>query len=304
MDLNLISPVAGIVNGYPLGFLCLIIFSSIYLARDFANTNKILLTKEHEARDMEISRRLLEAEDQRKASELNEARDLQISLLPQRISRIKNYEICFDMRTASEVGGDYYDYNVSDDGTISIVIGDATDHGLKAGMMVSIIKSLFLTHINNLEVTDFLRNCSRTIKQMKLKNLYMALMLIKLKDNRLQVSSAGIPPLLIFRKKDNKIEEYKLKGMPLGAVDSFPYQKIETELDNGDTILLMTDGLPELFNKDRESFGYEKLREIFLKYAGNPVNDIVDKLFDEGEKWHGDFKQNDDITLVAIRKTD
>ncbi len=304
MDLNIISPVAGIVNGYPFGFLCLIIFSSIFLARDFANTNNILLAKEHEARDMEISRRLLEAEDRRKAAELNEARDLQVSLLPQCVSRIQNYDICFDMRTASEVGGDYYDYNISEDGTISIVIGDATDHGLKAGMMVSIIKSLFLTHVNNLALTDFLNNCSRTIKQMKLKNLYMALMLIKIKDNKLEASSAGIPPLLIYRKAKNTIEEHKLKGMPLGAVDSFPYQTIRTELEDGDIVLLMSDGLPELFNKDRESFGYEKLKELFLNYAEDSVNDIVGRLLQDGENWISDFKQNDDITLAAIRRTD
>ncbi len=304
MDLNLITPVAGILNGYPLGFLCLIIFSSIYLARDFANTSNILLAKEHQARDMEISRKLLEAEDQRKAAELNEARDLQISLLPQCISRIQNYDICFDMQTASEVGGDYYDYNISEDGTISIVIGDATDHGLKAGMMVSIVKSLFLTHVNNLGITDFFNNCSRTIKQMKLKNLYMALMLVKIRDNNLEASSAGIPPLLIYRKRKKIIEEYKIKGMPLGAVDSFPYQTIRTELENGDTVLLMSDGLPELFNKDMESFGYEKLKDLFLNYAEDSVNDIAGKLLQDGENWISGFKQNDDITLVVIRRTD
>jgi len=301
MDLGLINPMYGIVNGYPFGFLCLIIFASIYLARDFARTNKIILTKEREAREMEIAQRILEAEDKRKAKELNEARELQLFLLPQCINNLKNYEFCFDMRPASEVGGDYYDYNISESGEISIVIGDATDHGMKAGMMVSIIKSLFLTHIKNMGIKNFLNSCSRTIKQMKLKNLYMALMLVKINGRHLSMSSAGIPPLLIYRKKTNTVEEYKIKGMPLGAMESYPYETVDIELDIGDTVILMTDGLPDLFNKDNESFGYEKIKEIWLHNANKPVNEIVNKLFLASEEWRKENKQNDDITLVAFR---
>ena len=301
MDFDLLDPIYNINNGYPFGFFFLIIFSSIYLARDFARTNKLILTHEREAKEMEISQKLLEAEDKRKAKELNEARDLQLSLLPQCVTNINNFDICFDMRTASEVGGDYYDYDISENGDISIVIGDATDHGMKAGMMVSIIKSLFLTNVNNMGITDFLNNCSRTIKQMKLKNLYMSLMLLKLSGNKLTLSSAGIPPLLIYRKKTNVVEEFKIKGMPLGALNSFPYESKETELDIGDTVLLMTDGLPELFNKEKQSFGYDRVKEVFLQYANEPVTDIVKHLITAGEEWRVEHKQNDDITLVAFR---
>ena len=301
LDLNVIEPVNNIVNGYPFGFVGLIISASIYLARDFARVNRIILIKEREAKEMEVAQRILEAEDNRKAKELNEARDLQLSLLPRYITNLKNYDFCFDMRTASEVGGDYYDYFVSDNDTLTIVIGDATDHGMKAGMMVSIIKSLFLTLINDMPIKEFLNKCSRTIRQMKLKNLYMALMVLKIDNQRLYVSSAGIPPLFIYRKQENIVEEYRIKGMPLGAVELFPYEILETELDVGDTVLLMTDGLPELFNKNNESFGYDAVKEIFLQSAADPVNEIVGKLFSAGEKWLNGHKQTDDITLIAFR---
>ncbi|MFQ5825369.1 MAG: PP2C family protein-serine/threonine phosphatase [bacterium] len=301
MDLNLIKPVGNIVNGYPVGFLCLIIFTSIYLARDFARKNKIIITQEREARDMEMSRMLLEAEDKRKARELNEARDLQLSLLPQCINNLENYDICFDMRTAFEVGGDYYDYLVSQNGEIFLVIGDATDHGMKAGMMVSIVKGLFLSQVTSMENKAFLNHCSSTIKQMKLKNLYMALMLLKINGHQLTASSAGIPPIFIHRQKKDQIEEYVMKGMPLGAFDSFPYETLETKLDVGDTVLLMTDGLSELFNKDNETFGYDRIKEIFLQNAHRQVNEIVNALFSAGKGWLKDHKQNDDITLIALR---
>ena len=301
LDLGLMEPFREITNGYPIGFLCLIIFASIYLARDFARANKAILIKEREAKEMEIAQRVLEAEDSRKTKELNEARELQLSLLPQCITSLKNYDFCFYMRPATEVGGDYYDYNISANNEISIVIGDATDHGMKAGMMVSIIKSLFLTHINTMDIKEFLNSCSHTIKQMKLKNLYMALMLVKINGRKLKMSSAGIPPLLVYRKKTNKVEEYKIKGMPLGAVESYPYETVEIELETGDTVVLLTDGLPELFNKNKESFGEERLKEIILQNAREPVNEIVNKLILAGEEWRKENKQNDDITLVAFR---
>jgi len=115
------------------------------------------------------------------------------------------------------------------------------------------------------------------------------------------MSSAGIPPLLIYRKKTNTVEEFKIKGMPLGAVDSYPYETVDIELETGDTVILMTDGLPDLFNKDKESFGDERVKEILLQNAGEPVNEIVNQLFLAGDDWMKGNKQNDDITFVAFR---
>jgi len=301
MDLNLISPIAGVVNGYPFGFMGLMLCASIYLARDFSRANRTILQKEREARKLEVERKVLEAEDQRKALELQQARDVQLSLLPTCITGLKNYNFCFEMRPATEVGGDYYDYSLSDSGEISIAIGDATNHGMKAGMMVSIMKSLFISHIDRMEIREFLNHCSGIIKMMNLKNLFMALMIVKINGNQLRISSAGIPPLLIFRNKTGEIEEITIKGMPLGSLTSYPYQIVETELDDGDIVLLMTDGLEELFDKDRKTYGRERIKKCLMENAEEPVDKIVEKLFSQGEHWQGETKQNDDITFVSFR---
>lgn len=301
MDLNVISPFNEIQNGYPFGFVGLIFCSSTYLARDFARANSTILKKEREAREMEIERIVLEAEDQRKAQELQEARDVQLSLLPKCITDLQNFEFCFEMHPATEVGGDYYDYSVSDSGEVSIAIGDATNHGMKAGMMVSIMKSLFISHIDHMEIREFLNHSSRIIKQMKLKNLFMALMIIKINGNKLRISSAGIPPLLIYRKDTGEIQEIKIKGMPLGSLDSFPYETVETELNENDVVLLMTDGLAELFNDEKDSFGINRIKKIFLENIEKPVNDIVESLYTAGKDWRHSAKQNDDITFVSFR---
>ncbi|MCP5063055.1 MAG: serine/threonine-protein phosphatase, partial [Ignavibacteriae bacterium] len=115
--------------------------------------------------------------------------------------------------------------------------------------------------------------------------------------------SAGIPPFLVYRKKTKMIEAIKTKGMPLGAVNNFPYQTIETELEVGDTVLLMTDGLIELFNSEKVQFSEDRIKEIFQSNAHLPVTQIIDKLFSAGEEWIDGVNQNDDITLVAFRRT-
>ncbi|MEJ7700687.1 MAG: hypothetical protein WKF71_13720 [Pyrinomonadaceae bacterium] len=75
----------------------------------------------------------LHAENERRAKELEEARQLQLSMLPKKLPQIPNLEIAAYMKPATEVGGDYYDFHVGADGTLTVAVGDATGHGLKAG---------------------------------------------------------------------------------------------------------------------------------------------------------------------------
>ncbi|NIP22225.1 MAG: SpoIIE family protein phosphatase, partial [Phycisphaerae bacterium] len=211
MDFGVIAAIDDIQNGYPFGFVGLLISMSVYLARDFAKTNERMLTKERQAKELELKQRLLEAEDARKSKELEEARKLQLSMLPKCINEVEGLDVCFDMKPATEVGGDYYDYNVSEDGTLTVAIGDATGHGIKAGIMVSIIKSLFIGNAGQTDIPAFFEKSSKTIRQMGLGNLYMAMMIVRIKDGNLTCSSAGIPPLFIYRSATKSVEEFVIK---------------------------------------------------------------------------------------------
>ena len=87
-----------------------------------------------------------------------------------------------------------------------------------------------------------------------------------------------MPPALIYRKQDMAVEEIVLKGMPLGAVSDFPYQLKETTINPGDTLLLQSDGLPELFNEKKEMFSYERVVQEFSKVAHKSPEDIIEEL--------------------------
>ncbi|MGD8782464.1 MAG: SpoIIE family protein phosphatase [Ignavibacteria bacterium] len=311
ISLGVVDVIAGFYAPYMWGVLIFVLSMSISLARDYALTGKDLEyqlanVKELTEKTMqqELNQKLLEAENDRKSKELEEARNLQLSMLPQCLNDIPGFDICFDMKTATEVGGDYYDYQYSRDGTLTVVIGDATGHGTKAGNMVVLIKSLFNAMGHTFFIPDFFNHCSRIIRRMNFNKLYMALAMIKIRNNKMTASSAGIPPIYIFRKDKNEIEKFLIRGMPLGALEEFHYEQISTKLNPGDVILLQTDGFSELFNDKKELLGDERVKQIFHSAVDhNDAARVSQILFNEGKIWRGDYPQTDDITFVIIKIT-
>ncbi|MGH7492679.1 MAG: SpoIIE family protein phosphatase [bacterium] len=302
LDLGLLAPVRGIHNGYTFGFLGLMIAMSIYLARDFANTNARMLAKEREAREQEFQRRLLEADHARKTQELEEARKLQMSMLPKTVPQLANFEIAVCTKPATEVGGDYYDFHLAEDGSLTIVIGDATGHGTKAGIMVATMKGLFTSANVAANLVEFLHNSSRVLKQMHLGNLYMAITLVRLKDSCMQVVGAGMPPVLIHRAATGSVEEILMKTMPLGAPAGSVYEQKAIPLAAGDTILLMTDGYAELFNDKEEMLDYPLVMSYFGKVASQSPTIILEHLLAAGDNWRQGRIQHDDMTFVVLQK--
>ena len=289
---------AGYTINSQLGVLVTIIaplFSmSVYLARNFSRTSRKLETEA-------LERQLLEVENTRKTEELEEARELQMSMLPQAAPQLPNLEVAFEMRPATEVGGDYYDYNLTEDNHLTIAVGDATGHGMNAGLVVSAVKSLFKTSPPGAENLETLERISQGVKSMNLKRLYMAMTLATLNGNKLTLAAAGMPPALIYRAEENLVEEILLEGMPLGGFIGAERQEAPFDLQIGDTVLLMSDGLPEMLNPENEMLDYPKTKELFEEVADQPPKAIIDHLFKASVAWADGEPQADDITLVVIK---
>jgi serine phosphatase RsbU (regulator of sigma subunit) len=222
-------------------------------------------------------------------------------MLPKVLPQLPHLDIAVYMKTATEVGGDYYDFHVGADGTLTIVLGDATGHGMRAGTMVTSAKSLFNSYAANPDIIFTFREMTRCIKQMQFQSLAMSMMMLKIKNNKLLMSSAGMPPAYLFRNKHKTIEEYLIEGMPLGTMDNFPYELKEMELYSGDTILLMSDGFPELNNQHNEMFGYRRARNSFEEVAEKDPENIIAYLKNEGNRWSDNKEPDDDVTFVVIK---
>ena len=310
------QPLFGIYLVYVYGLVFLAITVSINLAKRMADTHLNLekqliqvkdlsqktIEQERKAKEEEFARKLLEADNQRKTKELEEARKLQLSMLPNNVPEVPGLEIAVYMKTASEVGGDYYDFKYDNNGRLIIAIGDATGHGMRAGTMVATIKGLFTAENSQTDVVTFLNKSNSIIRDMRLGNIYMAMLVAKIENEKVIISSAGMPPALIHRNKNNQVEEIKLQAIPLGGPADFTYPKRETTLTSGDTLLLMSDGFPELFNEQKEILDYHKAREIFGSFKHNSASSTINQLLAQAERWKGKAKQEDDMTFVVIRK--
>tara|TARA_Y100001934_G_C12275971_1_gene737410 strand:- start:56 stop:1174 length:1119 start_codon:yes stop_codon:yes gene_type:complete len=233
--------------------------------------------------------------------ELEEARKLQLSLLPKSCPEHPTYEVSWYMNTATEVGGDYYDYAIAEDGTLTITLGDATGHGMAAGTLVSVSKSLFRTLFSQDDMTETFSFMSRTLNEMNMNRIYMAMNMIKFKEGRMQITSAGIPPVLFNPAETGHVEEILIPGLPLGCKSPYDYQQKEFVLAPGDTVLMMSDGLPERTNRAGEEMGYDRVRMLFGEVGDQASDDIVKSLVAGGEDWSGGRPQDDDITLIAVK---
>jgi serine phosphatase RsbU (regulator of sigma subunit)/ligand-binding sensor domain-containing protein len=269
----------------------IILFGLLYSIRKF----ELYRRKEKE------DKRILEVENQRKSKELEEARQLQLSMLPKELPNLSYLDIAVYMKTATEVGGDYYDFQVGLDGTLTVVVGDATGHGMKAGTMVTTTKGLFNVLASNPDIKQTFHEMTRCLQHMRIEKLSMCMTMLKISGRNLKMSGAGMPPVLIYKKQKAIVEEYVFKGMPLGTIEKFPYTIESTELQEGDTILLMSDGFPELMNGEQEMIGFQRTREQFEKIADQSPEDIISELKEIGSNWANDKDPDDDVTFVVIK---
>jgi len=298
--------------------LFLTVTISIFLARQFARTSLDLesqLAQVKELSDKELEHQRTEAElrvqhaqekaeNDRRASELEEARQLQLSMLPRKVPQLSHLDIAAYMKTASEVGGDYYDFHLGDDGTLTVAVGDATGHGLKAGTMVSSVKSLFMVLADHPDISHIFHRMSRVLKEMKLRGLFMAMTMVKVKGNKLTVSISGMPPVLVYRAASGEVEEVALRAVPLGSMTNYHYKQQELAIETGDVIVLMSDGLPERFNAENEMLDYAATKQALAVAAHQPPQVIIDHFVSVGDEWSNGRPQDDDITFVVLKVRD
>ncbi len=271
---------------------------NISLAEEIAER---IETEQRVAREMEISRRVLEADNARKTQELEEARTLQLSMLPGTVPAIPGLEIAVYMSPASEVGGDYYDFALGPDGTLTVALGDATGHGAKAGTMVVAAKSLFNGFSDTPSLLDIFEKLTDSIKRLNMRSMFMSMLLFRIKGRTAVVSSAGMPSPLIYRAATREIEEVTLKGMPFGAFLDFPYKERKIDLLVGDTIVLMSDGFPEMFNDKQETLGYSRVKEVIRDVGGRPPQEMIEHFSNIGEQWANGRPQDDDVSFVVLK---
>ena len=291
------------------------ILMAIYLAKSYSKTQsdleeKIITVQELSDKQIEQERKNAElklqaelerAENEKKTRELEQARKLQLSMLPREIPMLPNLDIAVYMKTATEVGGDYYDFNLSGNNTLTAVLGDATGHGLNAGMLVSVTKGLFQNLGNEPNLQEIISKLNTSLISMNLQPMYMSLCLVRIQNNQAQFVGAGMPPLFIYSRQKKTAEEIESSGPPLGGFPNFNYKTDLRILSSGDVIVFMSDGFAERMNENKEIFGWDKGNKLLTQFASHSPNEIIQQFINVNDDWGGSNDQTDDITIVVLK---
>jgi sigma-B regulation protein RsbU (phosphoserine phosphatase) len=251
--------------------------------------------------------RQLDIENQRKSAELEQARRIQRSMLPAAPPNLAFLDIAAYQETASEVGGDYYDFFPQSDGRLFVAVGDATGHGAGSGLLVSMTKA-FLLATTETDLSILVRNINNILNEIDLGvQLNMALLLLDLFQTQpdrvtARVCGGGMPPIYILRS-NGTMEEIMVTGLPLAITGEAAYTLTEFELNAGDTMLLMSDGLSEMFNQRHEFLTFDRLAAAMakIKTSGLTAAEILQRIADIGYTWAEGHPIRDDVTLVTMR---
>ncbi len=234
--------------------------------------------------------------------ELEVARQLQRELLPAEVPAIPGYAVAHSYRTANEVGGDYYDFLPLPGGRVALVIGDASGHGMAAGLLMAISNAALRLAVevdpDPARVAELLnRVLFRTGDRRSFMSLFYGL--LEPAAGRLAYVCAGHPfPLL--RRADGEVSELGTGSIPLGIREGVEAGVSEAILSPGDLLVLYSDGLPEAANSAGNAFGYEALRTLLA--PGGSVQEVHDRLRRALDAHVGDGPLTDDVTLVVVAR--
>jgi serine phosphatase RsbU (regulator of sigma subunit)/ligand-binding sensor domain-containing protein len=243
-------------------------------------------------------------EDQRKEEELEQARQFQLDMLPRETPDELGLDISATIETASEVGGDYYDYfPQKDKKSLYVVVGDATGHGMTAGMMVSITKAGLYGIPESTPPNDVARQLNRVIKNIDLGWNRMAFNMARFWDDRVEFTSAAMPPVYHYHNTTGELDEVLLGGLPLGSIKDENFVLEEFGFNYGDSLVFISDGLPEAENKEGEMLGYDAVYSCIKANGGLSAEEQKQALLDLGSAWLGELQNQDDITIVVVKKS-
>ncbi len=234
--------------------------------------------------------------------ELEVARELQRELLPIEAPDVEGYSFAFSYRTANTIGGDYYDFFPLEDGRLAVITGDASGHGIAAGLVMAIAGSAIkLGFDRDPDPVAVATVVNRALCRTGGRRAFMTLFcgVLEPATGRLRFVCAGHPfPLL--RRADGQIQELGEGCLPLGIRLELELEAHEAQIERGDTLLLYTDGVVETLSPSGESFGFERLSATLA--SGGTSRAIHDRVLGEVEAFRQDEPVLDDLSLVVVSR--
>src|SRR5215208_1811918 len=246
-------------------------------------------------------------ERERIEQELRVARLIQQTLLPKAVPQIAGWDVAAYYQPAREVGGDFYDFLEFDNGQLGLVVGDVTDKGVPAALVMATTRTLLRASAQRLDSPGaVLRQVNDVLVPDIPPNMFITCLyaILDPRSGRLRYANAGQDlPYLRHKGRPGDTSELRATGMPLGLMPGMSYEEKEAVLEASDSILFYTDGLVEAHDPKREMFGIPRLQGFIGAHPGGAP--MIDFLLEELARFvGGGWEQEDDITLVTLQRSE
>jgi serine phosphatase RsbU (regulator of sigma subunit) len=251
-----------------------------------------------------------ELEKERMSKELDIAHDIQVKLLPGSSPVIPGYSVDALCIPAKEIGGDYYDFINPGNGRYGFIIGDVAGKGMPAAIYMTLTKGIFqaVAETENSPREVLVKMNSLIYKAIE-RNYFVTMIYAVLDTtaNTFTFARAGHEPLIYFDNAKNEIKSLRPDGIGIGLEKGTIFNKTIKEFTlspgAGDIMLLHTDGVTDVKNKENLSFGSERIIKIVEEHKNLSSPDLIKKFYLELNHFRDDYPQYDDMTIISIKKT-
>ena len=249
-------------------------------------------------------------EKKRLDHDLEIARDIQRILLPSEAPVIEGFEISGLNIPARHVSGDYFDYIAVDESRLGVAIADVSGKGVPASIIMAICRSVLRSQApGNPSPSDVLQKVNRQLYPDIKEDMFISMAYVILDHARHSVtlSRAGHDAPILYRRADDSVTMIKPPGMVVGIDSGSVFDRITGDfalpLERDDCLLLYTDGVTEALDANGDEFGFDRMIQCVHASAPEGAPALIARIIEELRTFVGSQPQNDDITLIAIRKT-
>ena len=244
------------------------------------------------------------AQRERQRVELETARNIQSSILPQLPPQLCGVELAHVYLPATEVGGDFYDVLALEDGRLAVAVGDVAGHGVSSGLVMSMAKSALAVQVTfDPEVAAVFATLNRMVFQSARKRLLATLCYALIDPVRREMRFASAGHLFPYRiSRLGKVESLESVAYPLGVREALAIDSHTAQLEPGDIIFLCSDGVVEARKEGSdEHFGFDRLEAVLAKFGGHGASVVRDRVLTALETFTQGAEREDDLTVLVLR---